>query len=265
MPPIASQLYTTPARVWELGLPSKTLFGPNSNLAPGVVALPSVVVQTGTGTMDAEGNPHDAYPALRIKCFRAGAINQANIVNPGQLPAFQLSDDGGVTYGRPIVCSRDMDTAYIDDVGRGIRWVLGGSAPVYAVGDEWETSATPSPDIVAKIEVCSSACNQFFVGTFKLPLVTWPSFLENVVTWLVRWELIVKRGLSADQAMAQYSPSTETDSLMGWSAISWLRAAQRGEFQDDPAFGGAGSVFVEADVMLPMIREPGFGNRSWMP
>ena len=265
MPPIASQPYTTPARVWELGLPSKTLFGPDSNLAPGVVALPSVVVQTGTGTMDAEGNPHDAYPALRIKCFRAGTINQANIVNPGQLPAFQLSDDGGVTYGRPIVCSRDMDTAYVDDVGRGIRWVLGGAAPVYAVGDEWETSATPSPDIVALVEACSSGCTQFLVGSFKLPLTTWPTFMERVVAWLVRWELIVKRGLSADQDMGQYAPDSKVMTLMGWSAIGWLQAAQRGDFQDDPDFSGAGSVFVEADVMLPMIREPGFGTRSWMP
>lgn len=265
MPPIASQRYTTPARVWALGLPSKTLFGPDSNLAPGVVGLPSVVTQTGTGTMDAEGNPHDTYADLRIRCSRAGTINQANLVNPGQLPAFELSADGGVTWERPILCSRDMDTAYVDDVGRGIRWILSGAVPSFAVGDQWQTSATPSPDIEALVETCSSGCNQFLLGSFKLPLTTWPTFMERVVAWLVRWELIVKRGLSADQAMAQYAPDSKVMTLMGWSAIGWLQAAQRGDFQDDPDFSGAGKVYVEADLMLPMVQAPGFGTRSWMP
>lgn len=265
MPPVAAQHYTTPARVWQLGLPIKTLFGPDSNLAPGAVTPPVKLAGTGTGTIAAEGNPHDSYSDVRIRCISAGSVNQRAQVNPGQLPIFQISYNGGLTWGNAIQASADEDTALIDDVTTGLRFKLSGSTPAFATSDIWQTSATPSPDITALIGVCSSGCNQFLVGSFKLPLVTWPEFLERIVAWLVRWELVVKRGISHDQTMAQYNPEQKSMQLMGWSAVGWLQAAQRGDFQDDPDFSGAGSSFVYSDIMLPQVQAAPFGTRTWKP
>lgn len=260
MPAATPPVYTTPARVWRLGLPFHTLFGKSSNLSPGVVSVPVVVVQAGAAVVDAEGGPHDTYTALRLRCSRAGEINRLSIVNPGQLPQFELSDDGGVTWDRPITCSIDPDRAFVDDIERGIRWILGGATPTFVVGDTWRATATPSRDIVDLIPVCSSGCDQFLVGSYCLPLETWPEFLERIVCWLVRWELIVKRGLAADQDMQQYNPEQRTAGLMGWSAISWLQAAQRGDFQDDPQFGKAGKARVFPQVVK---RSAPFGGRMW--
>jgi phage gp36-like protein len=263
MPAATAPSYTTPARVWRLGLPFHTLFGKSSNLSPGVVSVPAVVAQTGAGVVDAEGGPHDTYSALRLRCSRAGEINRRGIANPGQLPQFELSADGGTTWDRPVTCSTDPDRAFVDDIERGIRWILEGDTPTFDAGDEWSATATPSRDIVELIPVCSSGCDQFLVGSYCLPLETWPEFLERIVAWLVRWELIVKRGLAADQDMQQYNPEQRQQSLMGWSAIGWLQAAQRGDFQDDPQFGKNGKALVFPHFVKPALAKPAFGGRMW--
>jgi hypothetical protein len=264
MPALPSQHYTTPSRVWLIGLPEKTLFGKDTNLSPGTFTAPVKLAGAGTGVVYVEGNPHDTYSDLRIKCLAAGSINQRGIVNPGALPVFQISSDGGVTWGNAETVSLDEDTAFIDDLSRGVRWKFTGATPVFSVGDIWQTSAQPSPNITALIGVCSSGSNQKLLGSFKLPLVTWPESLETVIAYYVRWALIVKRGLSADQNMQQYKPSV-AELPGGGTAQGWLDAAQRGDFQDDPDFTGAGSSFVEADIMLPQQREADFGTRMWYP
>lgn len=264
MPALPAQHYTTPARVWQLGLPEKTLFGKDSNLSPGSFTAPVKLAGTGTGVVYVDGNPHDTYADLRVKCVSGGFVNQRNLVNPGQLPGFQFSDDGGVTWGNTEIVSIDEDTAFIEDISRGVRWKFTGATPSFAVGDIWQTSAQPSPNITAFIGVCSSGANQKLLGSFKLPLTSWPESLEMVIACYVRWALIVKRGLSADQNMQQYKPSV-AELPGGGTAEGWLEAAQRGDFQDDPDFAGAGSSFVEADIMLPQQREVDFGTRMWIP
>ena len=274
MPPVSAQHYTTPARVWQLGLPIKTLFGADSNIAPGSVGVPMRIAGTGTGVVMAEGNPHDSYPDLRAKCISAGSVNQRGQINPGQLPVFQLSDDGGVSWGNAMQVTADEDTAFIDDITRGIRWKFTGSTPAFLVGDIWQTSAAPSPDIVAWIGVSSSQANKFLLGSFKLPLVTWSEDLEMVIAWLVRWQLVCKRGLSKDQAMQQYRPDqpltleARGTGMPGWAdftAQGWLLAAQRGDFADDPDFGNAGKAVLYPDFVEPALAEPGYGTRMWTP
>ena len=97
MAAIAAQKYTSSERVWRLGLPAETLFGKDSNLQPGVCATATKLAGTGAGLVRADGNPHGTLTDVRIKCVVAGTINQKNLVNPGALPQFQVSTDGGVT------------------------------------------------------------------------------------------------------------------------------------------------------------------------
>ena len=115
-----------------------------------------------------------------------------------------------------------------------------------------------APDaVVALLEQALHFSRQMLVAAER---DAWPEFLERIVCWLVRWELIVKRGLAADQDMQQYNPEQRTAGLMGWSAISWLQAAQRGDFQDDPQFGKAGKARVFPQVVKPSAP---FGGRMW--
>lgn len=256
MAAIAAQKYTSSERVWRLGLPAETLFGKDSNLQPGVCATATKLAGTGAGLVRADGNPHGTLTDVRIKCVVAGTINQKNLVNPGALPQFQVSTDGGATWGPSEIVSSDNDTAYIRSVSFGVRWVFYGATPAFVATDVWKTSTTPSPTIEALIGTCSSHANRFLIGSCgrKMPLTTWPEALEQVVAELVRWELVKIRGLAADQQMAQYRPV---------GALEWLEDARKGLFTDDADFSGAGSGFVYPQVVSDAEPLADFGDGRW--
>ena len=256
MPSVPAQHYTTAERVWLLELPEETLFGADSNIQPGVFSTPTKLAGTGTGLLRVDGNPHGTIADLRLKCVSAGTINQRDLVNPGALPMFQVSTDGGATWGQSLIVSRDNDTAYIRCVDIGVRWVLYGTNPTYSATDVWQTSTEPSPTIVALIGVCSARADRFLIGSCarKMPLTSWPESLEHVIAELVRWELVKKRGLAAQQNMLQYKPVF---------AEEWLKDAQNGVFTDDSAFSGAGSAFVYPDIVSSAEPLGEFGDDRW--
>ena len=253
---VSAQHYTTSERVWDLGLPEETLFGPDSNLKPGTFTAATKLSGTGTGLIRVDGNPHGTIADLRIKCVSAGTINQKNLVNPGALPQFQVSTDGGLTWGATQSVSSDNDTAYIRSVAIGVRWVFYGTSPTFAATDVWQTSTAPSQTIVSLIGVCSSHANRYLIGSCakKMPLTSWPESLEHVIAELVRWELVKKRGLAAEQNMQQYKPV---------SAMEWLDEARRGLFTDDADFAGAGSGFVYPDTVSSAEPLSDFGDGRW--
>ncbi len=256
MAAVAAQHYTTPERVWALELPEETLCGTDSNIKPGTFTTAVKLAGTGTGLIRVDGNPHGTIADLRIKCVVAGTLNQKNLVNPGALPQFQISTDGGTTWQASQIVSSDNDTAYIRSVSIGVRWVFYGATPAFVATDVWQTSTAPSPTILSLIGTCSSHANRFLIGSCgrKMPLTTWPEALEQVVAELVRWELVKKRGLAADQKMAQYRPV---------SALEWLEDARKGLFTDDADFSGAGSGFVYPDVVSSAEELADFGDGRW--
>lgn len=256
MPAVSAQKYTTPERVWELELPEETLFGPDSNIKPGVCTTAVKLAGTGAGLIRCDGNPHGTLADVRIKCVVAGTINQKNLVNPGALPQFQISTDGGATWGPSKIVSSDNDTAFIRSVDIGVRWVFYGTTPTFTATDVWQTSTTPSPTIVSLIGVCSSHADRFLIGSCarKMPLTSWPEALEQVVAEWVRWELVRKRGLAGEQKMQQYRPD---------SAMAWLKDARDGLFTDDAAFAGAGSGHVFPDVISTAEEFADFGDGRW--
>ena len=92
--------YATPSDFWQLAAPPDSLFE-EGGFEPGQIGS---VTHTGTGlgslTIGPSSNPRDAWAAV-LKCVRTGEINTP-YVNPAEEPQFQLSLDGGVTYGWQI-------------------------------------------------------------------------------------------------------------------------------------------------------------------
>lgn len=92
--------YATPSDFWQLAAPPDSLFEENG-FEPGQI---SSIVQTGPGlgslTIGSGSNPRDSWSVV-VKCVRSGEVNTP-YVNPGPLPQFQLSLDGGLTYLWPV-------------------------------------------------------------------------------------------------------------------------------------------------------------------
>lgn len=262
VPVAPQQVFCSTADVWELGLPQKTLFGDENMWRPGVVAEAIRVAGTGTGVADASGNAHD-FLAVRVRCVSAGEVNRAGVVNPGPLPRFVLSRDDGATWGRALTVSRDCETAFIDDVDAGIRWSFGGSLPAFLVGDEWRTTAEPSPTMLRDIEHVSSIIATRFLGpTFDQALTSQPAALRWVTAWLVREVGVQRAGFDKDPALAYTKRESPMPQLMGQSAKEWLEDARGGYLVRDrqTGFGGAGDSTLFPDYLAP--SEP-FGNIGW--
>lgn len=260
-------LYVRPETVYSLSLPPALLFQANntdvpSPLLPG--SFSDCVRTAGSGTApppDLEGNPMGTF-SLVIICTTAGQCNQIGVVNPGELPAFKLSVDGAVTFGRSRTVSNDDGRAFIDYVSGPVS---GGSSPVggaigirlyaqpglYAVGDRFEATTTPSPDLVALIPPECDYADGFLVGSWgdTLPLTAWGGDLEQTVSDRVRWRMICKAGLQSSDAMEQYHPNKV-------GATKWYQRAQAGEFTNHPAYRpslkrGTGSPRTSFPQMVP--------------
>ena len=151
-------LYVTPERVYELALPPALLFSTSDEvptpLLPGIIGDIVKTAGTGTAGMDLTGNPMGTFSVV-IECTVAGQINELGIVNPGALPSFKLSVDGGTSWNKARKVSADDDRAYIDYISGIVSPAKGGpiglrlvaQPGLYAVGDRWTTTTLPSPDL----------------------------------------------------------------------------------------------------------------------
>ncbi len=260
-------LYITPEKVYALSLPPALLFQTDSLTVPSPLlpgSFSDCVRTAGSGTApppDLEGNPMGTF-SLVIVCTVAGQCNQLGTVNPGVLPAFKLSVDGAVTFGRSRTISADDGRAFIDYVSGPVS---GGASPVggaigirlyaqpglYAVGDTFTASTTPSPDLTSLIPPECDYADGFLVGSWgdTLPLLAWGGDLEQTVSDRVRWRMICKAGLGSSKDMEVYHPDKT-------GATKWYQRAQSGEFANHPAYRpslkrGTGSPKTSFPQMVP--------------
>lgn len=260
-------LYITPEKVYALSLPPALLFQTDSLTVPSPLlpgSFSDCIRTAGSGTApppDLEGNPMGTF-SLVIVCTVAGQCNQLGTVNPGVLPAFKLSVDGAITFGRSRTISADDGRAFIDYVSGPVS---GGASPVggaigirlyaqpgpYAVGDTFTASTTPSPDLVSLIPGECDHADEYIVGSFgdTLPLLTWGVDLERAVAKGVRWEMVCKAGLAGSKDMQDMHPDK-------CGVTSFYKRMQAGEFTNHPAYTpsikrGTGSPRTSFPQMVP--------------
>lgn len=254
-------LYVTPEKVYRLSLPPALLFEVDDEaptpLLPGIIS--DVVRTVGSGALLAlEGNPMGTFSVV-VQCTSAGEINELGQVNPGALPAFKLSTDGGVSFGRSRTVSAQDDRAYIDFISGIVGPSLGGPIGLrvvglpglYSVGDTFTATTLPSSDLVSLIRPECDFADGFLVGSWgdTLPLTEWGEDLEQTVSDRVRWRAICKAGLASREDMKIYHPDVT-------GATKWYQRAQSGEFTNHPAYKpslkrGTGTDRTSFPLMVP--------------
>ena len=144
---------------------------------------------------------------------------------------------------------------------RGIRWILEGDTPTFDAGDEWSGETTPSRDIVELIPGLLLGLRSV-PGGLLLPAADGVAGVPRTrCCWLVRWELIVKRGLAADRTWSNITlRARRTSSLMGWSLQRLAAGGPAGRLQDDPQFGKNGKALVFPIFVKPALTKPAFGS-----
>lgn len=254
-------LYVTPEKVYSLALPPALLFTTEHDVpTPLLSGIFSDVTQTvGSGaSLGLEGNPMGTF-SLVVVCTSGGEINELGQVNPGALPAFKLSCDGGVTFNRSRTVSAQDDRAYIDMISGLVSPGVGGPIGVrivglpgtYSVGDTYTATTLPSPDLVSLIAPECDYADGFLVGSWgdTLPLTAWGEDLEQTVAERVRWKMICKAGLASRKDMELYHPDKT-------GATKWYARAQSGEFANHPAYvpslkRGTGTAERNFPLMVP--------------
>jgi len=255
-------LYVSPDKVYRLSLPPALLFSTEDDvptpLLPGIIS--DVTRTVGSGAQLAlEGNPMGTFSVV-VSCTTAGEINEYGQVNPSAgLPAFKLSCDGGVSFGRSRVVSAQDDRAFIDVISGIVGPQLGGPIGLrivalpgpYSVGDTFVATTLPSPDLVSLIRPECDYADGFLVGSWgdTLPLTAWGEDLEQTISDRVRWRAICKAGLASREDMKLYHPDVT-------GATKWYMRAQSGEFANHPAYvpslkRGTGTDRTSFPLMVP--------------
>lgn len=232
--PYGSQgnFYGTVEQFYSLLSPPDSLW-PSGRIRSSAIAVPTQTVGTATNkSVDVSGIAHGTY-SLKLVCATAGQLNQSAVaVNPGPLPTFRISYDGGTTLSRPFRVSADDDTAYIRDEATGLQlgllWQFSGGG-TFQVGDTWTTAAAPSPDVIAHLEQAASQLEAALSDTIKIPLTTCPAAAIFVQGALALWSLIRKCGLDAQQDYKIYHPQENRDQLTGTSPARLLDRWRQGE------------------------------------
>jgi len=257
-------LYISPERFYALATPPALLFSTEDDvptpLLPGSI---SDIVQTvgagaGKALIGLAGNPMGTFSVV-VVCTAGGQINELGVVNLGSLPAFKLSVNAGVTFGRSRTVSVNDDRAYIDVISGPVSATSGGAIGlriialpgIFAVGDTFAATTAPSPDLVSLIPPMCDFVDGYLVGSWgaTLPLTAWGEDLEQTVADLVRWRAIQKAGLASREDMERYHPDKT-------GATKWLMRAQSGEFANHPAYipslkRGTGTPDRNFPLMVP--------------
>lgn len=225
-------MYGTVAQFFALAMPPDSLW-PTGRVRRGRVDFPAADPgNTGLGIVDAQGSPHSSYSFI-LECTIAGEINRKHVVNPGVLPQFKISDDGGVTWSRNYKVSDDRDIAYLRDemtgLQLGVLFSFFGDTPSFDVGDKFTTTAEPSPDIVLHLDAAQGVVDDALCNTVRLPLTTVHISVIVCQSILARWSLVCKCGLDRDQDHQIYSPDRPNEHLGGISVTDKLERWRRGQ------------------------------------
>jgi len=223
----------TPRKLFRLATPSRLLFGDADSgklgLEPGYIS-PITHSGTGTGVVEVDGISVDVF-SLVLRCERGGEINVSETANPGLLPMFALSEDGGTRWGRPVVVSDNRDEAVIDFTSVGLRFRFRNSspAPSFVALDTYSLTTEACPDILDMIEVVEAEITEAAAGSFDPPLTAVPANWAKHAAWLVRWELYGKIGIQNNQDIKVHYPKDAKEWKEGLRGGSnSVKAAARG-------------------------------------
>jgi hypothetical protein len=259
-------MYGSVEQAYALAMPPDSLW-PTGRVRRGRVDLPTPDPgNTGTGVVDAQGNPHGNYD-ITLECMIAGEINRTDIENPGGLPEFRISLDGTTTWSRNFRVSEDRDTAYLRDEMTGLECGIifsfainaAGDPPTFDVGDTFTLIAAPSPDVVLHLDAAGSVIDDALCNTLKLPLTSVPLSVIVCQAELARWSLIRKCGLDKDQDHKAYSPDRPNEHLGGLSVTDKLERWRRGQDIAQFAVADEGAVrftkYVKpSEPMAPYLK-----------
>ena len=214
-----------PEDFWVHAAPPSLLFGDADQgiqgIDPGTISAVTRTA-TGSGSVEVDGIPRGTFN-VRVRCSDPGEINSSDDVNPGTLPTFEISLDGGLTYSAPIRVSAHRDEAIIEHGRSGLRLHFrnGATAPSFVSGDLDVFTTLPSADIIAGIPVVCAFMDKYLVGSFDLPLLSYPPDFTAHACDLLRWRLLKKIGVASRQDMLVYKPDEVMD---------WLEQARGGSF-----------------------------------
>lgn len=244
----------TPRELFQRATPSRLLFGDAASgklgIEPGLLS-DITHVGTGTGIVEVDGIATDAY-SLVLRCDRGGEINASETANPGLLPKFSLSLDGGTTWERSRVVSDNRDEAIMDFTSAGLRFTFynGDPAPSFVALDTYSLTSAACPDILAMIEAIEAEIIESAAGSFDPPITAAPANWRMHCARLVRWELYTKIGIQRQQDLKAHYPKTSYEWLQGLREGKYaVKAAARGVVEQAP-----GTSFV--DFAKPQARDP---------
>lgn len=239
-------VFATAADMWQLATPPDSLFQDQS-LAPGTWStILKIGAGTGTMTLLKESSPLFEFSVM-VKCVVAGELVVYGVVNPGVVPQFVISLDGGATYSPPYLPNDNGTVKFIR--GGFTLQFLNNTAPSFLVGDMFAFTTTASPDVVRFLSAASAQVESVIRNTYQPPYASWGDDVRLRVCELARWYLLKKRGIDKDQDFEVYKP-TET--------MKWLDDVAKGYIQ--PSI-----VQVNRDKLYPdviVVRKP--FRTSWI-
>jgi hypothetical protein len=244
----------TPQKWFRLATPSRLLFGDamegKLGIEPGDIS-PLTLTGSSTGTIEVVGIAIDAF-TCRLRCDRGGEVNVSETANPGALPMFSLSMDGGATFARSRVVSDNRDTAVIDATALGLRFKFqnGDPAPSFVAGDTWAFTTAPSPDIEEIIGGVEDEIIEAAAGSFDPEITAVPRNWTKHAAWMARWELYCKIGVQRQQDLKVHYPKRAYEWMEGLrGGRNAVKAAARGVVEKAP-----GTSFN--DWAKPQTKDP---------
>jgi phage gp36-like protein len=182
-----------------------------------------------------------------VRCVSRGELNIYGIENPGPVPSFIISLDGGLTFS-PVLTPNDDGFLGYQKGGFSVKFANGTPTPSFAIGDVWTFSTEPSPDILRFLSAASRFIDGKLKNTYATPLSRWGDDLTLITCQIARWFMLQRRGMDKNQDFVVYEPK---------DAFKWLEETGQGDNQADVTENGTGFVFPEW-----MVASSRFGT-SW--
>lgn len=123
--------YATPSELWALALPPDSLFEDHGTECGAVGAVTFAGSGLGAFAVSPQSNPRDTWTIV-VKCVRGGELN-SNYVNPGPVPQFVVSYNGGTDFWWQIL-EATQTTETLDTGTAVLKVVKGGFSILMANG-----------------------------------------------------------------------------------------------------------------------------------
>lgn len=206
-----------PDDIFQLGLPVEILFGDAQRgmrgLEPGAL---SAITHTGTGTgkVTATGIARGML-AVVLRCESGGETNVSEQANPGALPIFSVSSNGGATFGAARAITDARNVAHLDNAATGLRFSFenGPTVPSFVALDTYALSTQPSPNLLSLMEAAESEVLEAACGSYDPPITGAPPHWKQHAVRLWRWAILELMGVSKKRDMQSYRPTKTWDWL----------------------------------------------------